>query len=327
MIIGPRCILELDETNQELNAAGTRDFGCRGFDELFGIEEGDDLAWHWHEGFEAILCTEGSLGLAVGNGSITLKPGMAVFINAWRPHCASGAPRARIRSVVFDEALVSGGPGMLIAQRYTAPLKTASNIDMFVFGPGAPAEAPFAEHLARAVDELEAEEPGFEIRCREHLSQMILLAWQRADALGVLDIKGSAKSERVSLMRAYVAEHYAESVSVAQIAAAAGICERECLRCFRESLGVTPSRYLLMHRLAKAAELLVSTSMSISDISHAVGINSPSNFTQLFRRDYRCTPREYRKRAQERVGRREAQDPRNTQPRIQSARKRYAETR
>ena len=56
-----------------------------------------------------------------------------------------------------------------------------------------------------------------------------------------------------------------------------------------------------MYRLAKAAELLTSTSLSIGDIARAVGIKSQSNFAQLFRRDYRCTPREYRACAQKQV--------------------------
>lgn len=297
MLKGPLCILDLDESNQELNATGTSDFGCNGYDELFDNSEGEVLAWHWHEGFEAILCIEGSLDLFVANRAVTLKPGMAAFINAWRPHSACGSPRARIRSVVFSEALVAGGMGTVIAQHYTSPLKTAPNIDTLVFEADDRANEPFAEHLAQAVNELEGEEPGFEIRCREQLSQLILLAWKRAESLDALDTKNSARAERVLRMREYIAEHYAESITVAQIAETARVCERECLRCFSETLGVSPSRYLLMYRLAKAAELLTSTSLSIGDIARAVGIKSQSNFAQLFRRDYRCTPREYRARA------------------------------
>lgn len=333
MLIEPHCTLELDESNQELNAAGSCDFGCRGFDEFFGHEPGDELAWHWHDGFEAILCIEGALMLSVGSKEVVLEAGAAAFINALRPHSAYGAPQAHIRSVVFSEALVSGGTGTAIARRYTTPLKTAPNVDVLVYkgwsdargealgagdnagadtGPtrmaikahaesdgkseGGDTGKSFAKHLAQAVNELEIEQPGFEIRVRDHLSQMILLAWQRAGCPGAADSKSSTRSERIERMRAHIAAHYAENLTVSQIADAAGVCERECLRCFTEVLGVSPSRYLLMYRMAKAAELLGSTSTSIADIARAVGIKSPSNFAQLFRRGYHCTPREYRAR-------------------------------
>lgn len=338
MPIEPRCTLELDESNQELNATGSYDFGCRGFDEFFGHEPGDELAWHWHDGFEAILCIEGTLILSVGSKEVVLDAGTAAFINAWRPHSACGSPQAHIRSVVFSEALVSGGTGTAIARRYTAPLKSAPNVDALVYRDyrdegdargkalrpgnvadagvstatdvnptssnidaganfdGIDAGASFAEHLAQTVNELEIEQPGFEIRVRDHLSQMILLAWQRAECPSAADSKSSTRSERVERMRAHIAARYTENLTVSQIADAAGVCERECLRCFTEVLGVSPSRYLLMYRMAKAAELLGSTSTSIADIARAVGIKSPSNFAQLFKRDYHCTPREYRAR-------------------------------
>lgn len=296
MLNGTRCLLNLDESNQELNATGTHDFGCTGWDELYGYEPGDDLAWHWHDGFEAILCIEGALKLGVGNKELVLEAGTAAFINAWRPHSACGAPQARIRSVVFSEALVSGGTGTVIARRCTGPLKTAPGVDALVYKneDGASTGASFIEHLAQAVNELEAEQPGYEIRTRDHISQLTLLAWERAGCPDASDSKSSTRSERVERMRAHIAARYAENLTVAQIAKVAGVCERECLRCFNEVLGISPSRYLLMYRLAKAAELLGSTDMNIADVARAVGIKSPSNFAQLFRRDYHCTPREYR---------------------------------
>ncbi len=70
--------------------------------------------------------------------------------------------------------------------------------------------------------------------------------------------------------------------------------ERECLRRFNATFGVSPSRYLAMVRLSKAAELLASTSGSVAEVARAAGIKSPRNFSQLFKRDYGCTPRAWR---------------------------------
>ncbi len=55
-----------------------------------------------------------------------------------------------------------------------------------------------------------------------------------------------------------------------------------------------------MVRLSKAAELLSSTNSSVAEVARAVGIKSPSNFTQLFKRDYGSTPRAWRTQGQER---------------------------
>ncbi len=297
MLRGPRCTLELDETNQELNAAGGKDFGCRGFDELFGHDPGDELAWHWHEAFEAILCLEGSLKLWVANKSVTLTPGTAAFVNAWRPHSAAGAPQAHIRSIVFDGGLVSGGAGTVIARRYVEPLRNASETDLLVFRPSDEGEGRFAWHLAQTLDALEAEEPGFEIVARAHVSQLLLSAWEVAGRPAPVSEADAVSAERTGLMCDFIVSHYAEKLTVGQIAAAAGVSDRECLRCFTKTFGVSPSRYLLIHRLSKAAELLSGSDLPVAEVGRAVGIQSPSNFAQLFRRDYHCTPRMYRARS------------------------------
>lgn len=293
-----QCTIKLDSSMQELDATGSKDFGCIGYDELYGYALGDDLPWHWHEGFEAILCVEGALSLTVAHTTVTLEGGSAAFINAWRPHCASGSPKAHIRSVVYDEALVAGGVGTAIAQRYTTPLKTAAGIDLMLFEPGDEAGKAFCNHLAQAVEQLELEPAGYEIVARDHISQLTLLAWECAGKQAALGGKNPIKAERAKLMRDFIAEHYAEKLTMEQVAAAADVCEREGLRCFTEIVGMSPSRYLLLFRLARGAELLSSTGLGVAEVAHAVGIKSPSNFTQLFRRDYHCTPREYRARTQ-----------------------------
>lgn len=295
-----QCSTNLDASRQEIGATGSRDFGILGYDELYGYEAGDELVWHWHEGFEAILCVEGSFQLTVAHTSVTLEEGQAAFINAWRPHRASGAPKARIRSVVYDEAFVAGGMGTAIAQRYTGPLKTAARVDLLLFDLGDEVGKAFCDHLAQTVDQLEYERPGYEIFARDHVSQLTFIAWERAGEQAELGDKNPIKAERVELMRAFIAEHYAEKLTMGQVAAAAGICEREGLRCFTEIVSMSPSRYLLLFRLARGAELLSTTSLGIADVARSVGIKSPSNFTQLFRRDYHCTPREYRARMRRR---------------------------
>ena len=68
----------------------------------------------------------------------------------------------------------------------------------------------------------------------------------------------------------------------------------ECCRFFKKMMGMTISDYLLEYRIAKSVELLESGHNSISDIAHAVGFHSASNFTALFKQKTGVTPREYR---------------------------------
>jgi AraC-like DNA-binding protein len=95
-------------------------------------------------------------------------------------------------------------------------------------------------------------------------------------------------------MLGYIHTHYAEPLTVSQIAAASAISESECYRCFRKVLDTSPIDYLLQYRIRAAAGLLASPDRSVSDICFATGFNSPSYFAKVFRQELQCSPRKYR---------------------------------
>ena len=96
-------------------------------------------------------------------------------------------------------------------------------------------------------------------------------------------------------MLEHIHTHYFEPLQLSDIAQAADLSERECLRCFNRTIGDTPVQYLLKHRLLRSAAMLHSMpSASIAEISAKCGFDHPSYYTKQFRRFYQCTPRDYR---------------------------------
>lgn len=97
----------------------------------------------------------------------------------------------------------------------------------------------------------------------------------------------------------FVGRHYAERISVADVAAAAFASERECHRTFREELGVTPAQYLRDYRIQQACRMLAHTTRPIAAVGEMSGLGTASHFGQVFRAAMGCTPREYRSRWQD----------------------------
>jgi AraC-like DNA-binding protein len=87
---------------------------------------------------------------------------------------------------------------------------------------------------------------------------------------------------------------YAEPLTVADLAAAAGLSRAHFSREFRQAFGESPHQYLLTRRLERAAALLRTTDWPITDICFAVGSSSLGSFTTTFRRVYGRTPAAYR---------------------------------
>lgn len=65
--------------------------------------------------------------------------------------------------------------------------------------------------------------------------------------------------------------------------------------CFKGVYGLSVGAYLRDYRLQLAAELLKENTCSIGDIAFRVGYESPSKFTEAFRKKFSCTPSDYRK--------------------------------
>ena|ERR1700751_3102634 len=87
---------------------------------------------------------------------------------------------------------------------------------------------------------------------------------------------------------------YFEKLSVAELAAAAGLSAAHFSRRFKKTFGESPHQYLLTRRLERAAAMLRTTDWAVATICFAVGWESVGSFTTSFRRMFGETPQTYR---------------------------------
>jgi AraC-like DNA-binding protein len=87
---------------------------------------------------------------------------------------------------------------------------------------------------------------------------------------------------------------YFGSLSVDELASAAGLSRAHFSREFRRAFGEPPHSYLLTRRLERAAALLRTTDRSVADICFSVGLQSVGSFTTSFTRTYGRSPTAYR---------------------------------
>ncbi|RJL32842.1 helix-turn-helix domain-containing protein [Bailinhaonella thermotolerans] len=90
-------------------------------------------------------------------------------------------------------------------------------------------------------------------------------------------------------------QHLDRPLTVAQLAARAGLSARTLARRFHEATGTTPLRWLHDQRLARARHLLEATDLPVERISRLCGLGSPGNLRHHFTRSAGVTPMEYRR--------------------------------
>ena len=93
----------------------------------------------------------------------------------------------------------------------------------------------------------------------------------------------------------YVNANYQKDITIEEIAEASGLNRNYFGRLFKEGMGETPQQFLLHYRMAKAAELLRGSQMSIKDIGASVGYENQLHFSRAFKGVYGTAPIEYRR--------------------------------
>lgn len=94
----------------------------------------------------------------------------------------------------------------------------------------------------------------------------------------------------------FISEHFAQPVTVRQLAALTGLSEYHFIRIFKKQTGFTPHEYLLNTRMNTARYLLKNSSLPVKEICFSTGFSCESAFCSTFKRIEGMTPAQYRER-------------------------------
>ena len=252
--------------------------------------------WHWHDYFEFAVIHRGLVELDLEQESMLLREGDGYFVNANVLHqliAAPGSDCGCTHTQLFDGVLLSGAG--LIGRRYIGPIESCAALNARILRAHDPADQPVLAALNAAFSAAEEDAEGYELEVCAQLCRAWALLYRRS--VPALQGGGAPResSLRLKAMLSFIHENYARPIRVRDVADAAGVCERECFRCFTQSLDLTPTAYLTRHRVDAAARLLRESSMSAAEIAAACGFSDASYFGKVFRRAFGCTPAQYRR--------------------------------
>jgi AraC-like DNA-binding protein len=86
-----------------------------------------------------------------------------------------------------------------------------------------------------------------------------------------------------------------ENLTMDLIASEVGLSRVHLHRKMKDLTGQTPHDFIRKVRLKKAAELLASGKMNVSEVTYSCGFSSPTSFSALFKKFYGVAPSQYYK--------------------------------
>lgn len=267
------------------------------FDQWFGRQ----VPWHWHKEAELFYVEQGLLEYSTPGGTAVFPAGSGGLVNSNILHAtkALGKEKDTIQMEhIFDTTLIGGSEGSLLEQKYILPITDSPQTEILGVHPDTEENRLFLKLLKESFT-LSPDQFGYEITLRSLLSNLwcMLLSISKP----VLNQKKpyTESDQKVKAMIKYIQEHYADKLSVSDIASAAFVSERECFRLFRLKLHMTPLEYIKSVRIRQACIMLPDSSLTLSFIGQACGLGDSSYFGKTFREVMGCTPGEYRKNWQD----------------------------
>lgn len=248
---------------------------------------------HWHPDFEIATAVKDVLEFQVGQQHIILEPGDSIFVNGNMMHGIrqlSGDTPDPMPNIVFSGTLVAPETSV-IYRKYILPVIGCDSLPFIVFRHHEQHSA--VNRLICSIYEVfRGQDVCYEMTVQRNISQIFEYMFRNFDSLPRSEesrIHLTAQI-RIQKMLTYIYEHYADTITLEDIAGAANISRSEAGRCFHTYMNCSPVDALIRYRLQIAHRLLNETTLTLQEISYDCGFHSVNYFSRQFRRVYGYSP-------------------------------------
>ncbi len=283
---------------------------------LYFMQTGSDspAPLHRHRELEFVLVLSGALRLSLSGDNVEFEAGQGFMINSGVMHSLNSSDECSCAYILFPDEFIAPS-GSDISVKYVRPFVTNQSLPYVPFDhryhwQGKVLEAAgrvFAllsrysgrtSHIQTDSDAFgDAESSCFELEVHTLMCGIWSSVYSGIESALRSSVSGNeyVARRRTQLMVEFIHSNYRDSVSLAEIAAAANISKSEASRCFQSCLHVSPVAYLLRVRIEMAQQLLQNSTMTIEAIGFECGFSSASYFCKMFQQHTGTTPGQYRK--------------------------------
>ena len=258
---------------------------------------GKRVVCHWHDDIEMIYIVSGEMNYEINGKTVRLPEHSALFVNARQLHYGFSADDAEC-----DFICVLFHPSVLrISDRFfhkmAEPIISNEGIEYILFEENDSCDYISVSGCMKDTADLRDEAPpGYELEVIGNIDRIWSVIFRWCETIPAAF--GNAPYEDRQIQRkmvSYIFSHYAEPLTLEEIATSGSVSRSKCCQIFKKFLGESPVDFVNSYRLEKSCLELRGSARSITEIALNCGFNHPSYFTKIFSRKYGCTPSAYRK--------------------------------
>lgn len=260
-----------------------------------------------HDYFEIFYLYAGELVCRIQDREFSMRSGDLAIINSTQYHTMQfperrkTAGQVRAAALYFLPQLIRGADAAGEGVEYLVPFLMQDSDFPHIIARRAGIPAQILEFIRLIQKELPANTTRARLNARTWLKMILLLLVNHyADHPGTTETfqRKQQAIEQLGPLFAFLEKHYQEPVSIGTAAQVVNMSESHFMRFFKQVTGQSFISYLNHFRIARAQHLLVTTNLSVAEISQAVGFSDQSYFGLIFRRLVQLPPLQYRQQGQ-----------------------------
>ena len=257
---------------------------------------------HWHEEMEFSKVLSGVLRYDIDQVRYELHPGDILLISPDTLHSAHQIEDAAAdtATMVFHLRLAGIETEDACTCRFIQPIRNGQLRIPAVVSPGEPCYDSINGCFEAMWSCRDPATPYRELVFKAQVLSLIQHIWQYSAGKVAEPPRRTLRmyEDKLKLALAYIQEHYAEPITIAQLAGLCGFSQVHFMNIFKAAIGSTCIEYLVEYRLARAALELEETDHSVMQIALDTGFQNTSYFNRAFKRQYALTPSAYRREKQ-----------------------------
>ena len=258
------------------------------------IGRGENLKRHWHEHLQFYYFVSGKAVLECGRNRFCVTKDSITVINSNELHYLEGLSDDLSFYVIrIDPTFLFSNQVDLLQTKYLTPL-AQSRIS---FQNLIENDTQISDCVTRIIHEYFSREIGFGLAVKSSVYQLIVLLLRGYVAKILTKEEFETRTsilQRFDSVFQFIQDHYAEKISLKELAENVNISTCHFCRTFKQMTGKTTSDYINGVRLEKAVALLEQKELNITEIAIRCGFDDVNYFSRLFRKYYSTTPTRFR---------------------------------
>ena len=252
---------------------------------------------HWHAELEIVVIKKGTGLISVDFEKRTVSSGDIVFIRPGQLHSIeqNGARKREYENIILKPELLISGEADLCARQFITPLMKGELRCVTFLTPAVPGYPEISDCISRIDHLCEKRPDGYQLAVKGFLFQLVFLLLSHRQKKSTSPALQTKSLEKIKTILKYVEEHYADHITIDDMAAITFYSKSHFMKFFKAHMGTGFIEYLNDYRLTIAERLLRTSDATVLEIAEKSGFDNLSYFNRMFKRKYGQSPGKQRK--------------------------------